>query len=183
MKPVPFKAVLDANVLYPFTLRDTLLRAASAGLFQICWTAQILEETCRNLVTAGVMSAEKSVRLRAVMEKAFPEAMVIGYKKLILSMRNQKKDRHVAAAAVKAGADIIVTSNLKDFRELPDGIKARSPDDFLCSVFGLDPDGIVELLKEQAADLRKPPRSFEDLLNGLEKIVPRFTANIRRSIT
>jgi hypothetical protein len=27
----PFKVVLDANVLFPFTLRDTLLRAAFKG--------------------------------------------------------------------------------------------------------------------------------------------------------
>ena len=32
MIPAPFKVVLDANVLYPFTLRDTLLRAAAAAL-------------------------------------------------------------------------------------------------------------------------------------------------------
>ena len=32
MLAAPFKVVLDANVLYPFTLRDTLLRAASQGL-------------------------------------------------------------------------------------------------------------------------------------------------------
>src|SRR5438309_6478453 len=44
MLPAPFKVVLDANVLYPFSLRDTLLRAASEGLFQLYWSDQILEE-------------------------------------------------------------------------------------------------------------------------------------------
>ena len=29
MLVAPFKVLLDANVLYPFTLRDTLLRAAA----------------------------------------------------------------------------------------------------------------------------------------------------------
>jgi hypothetical protein len=38
MIPAPFKVVLDANVLYPFSLRDTLLRAASEGLFQLYWS-------------------------------------------------------------------------------------------------------------------------------------------------
>ncbi|MCO5170385.1 MAG: PIN domain-containing protein [Planctomycetes bacterium] len=42
MVPAPFKVVLDANVLYPFTLRDTLLRAASRGLFQVYWSEQFL---------------------------------------------------------------------------------------------------------------------------------------------
>jgi hypothetical protein len=35
--PATFKVVLDANVIYPFTLRDTLLRAAAAGLYQVYW--------------------------------------------------------------------------------------------------------------------------------------------------
>lgn len=34
MLAAPFKVVLDANVLYPFTLRDTLLRAAGEASFR-----------------------------------------------------------------------------------------------------------------------------------------------------
>jgi hypothetical protein len=48
-------------------------------------------------------------------------------------MKNHEKDRHVAAAAVKASAQVITTSNLKDFGELPEGIEAQSPDVFLCN--------------------------------------------------
>jgi hypothetical protein len=42
-------------------------------------------------------------------------------------MQNDTKDRHVVAAAVKAGAQVITTANLKDFSPLPDGIEAQSP--------------------------------------------------------
>jgi hypothetical protein len=41
MFPAPFIVVLDANVLFPFTLRDTLLRAAAAGLYQVRWSSQM----------------------------------------------------------------------------------------------------------------------------------------------
>ena len=34
---------------------------------------------------------------------------------LVAAMQNDDKDRHVVAAAVKASAQVIVTSNLKDF--------------------------------------------------------------------
>lgn len=44
-----FVAVYDANVLYPSTLRDVLIRIALGGLVQAKWTDQILEETFRNL--------------------------------------------------------------------------------------------------------------------------------------
>ncbi len=179
MIPAPFKVVLDANVLYPFSLRDTLLRAASEGLFQLYWSDQILEEARRSLVNSGKMTDERATRLRSVMEEAFPEAMVTGHEPLIAAMKNHEKDRHVVTAAVKAGAQVIVTSNLKHFRELPEGIEAQSPDDFLCNIFDLDPDGMVELVREQAAALKKPKRSYEELLDGLSKVVPEFVAALR----
>ena len=181
MIPAPFKVVLDANVLYPFSLRDTLLRAASEGLFQLYWSDQILEEARRSLVSSGRMTDERATRLRSVMEEAFPEAMVTGHEPLIAAMKNHEKDRHVVTAAVKAGAQVIVTSNLKHFRELPEGIEAQSPDDFLCNIFDLDPDGMVELVREQAAALKKPKRSYAELLDGLAKLVPEFVATLRTS--
>jgi hypothetical protein len=55
MVPAPFIVVLDANVLFPFTLRDTLLRAAAAGFYQLRWTSLILDEMARNLVSTGTM--------------------------------------------------------------------------------------------------------------------------------
>jgi predicted nucleic acid-binding protein len=179
MFPAPFKVVLDANVIYPFSLRDTLLRAASAGFFQVHWSAQILDEARRNLVGSGRMTEAQAGRLRAAMEGAFPEAMVIGHEPLIGAMKNEEKDRHVVAAAVKAEAQVIVTANLKDFRHLPEGIEAQSPDDFLCNLFDLDPEGLAELVRQQASDLQKPPRTFDELLTGLAKLVPQFVAALR----
>ena len=176
----PFRVLLDANVLFPFTLRDTLLRAGAAGLFQLYWSSEILDETTRNLVATGMMTAAQSERLRAAMTAAFPEAMVTGYQHLVAAMANDIKDRHVAAAAVKAGAQVIVTSNLRDFEPLPDGGEAQSPDEFLQNLFDLDPDSMVALLREQAAALTRPPRTFEVLLAGLAKSVPDFIAAVRR---
>ncbi len=57
MIPAPFRVVLDANVLYPFTLRDTLLRAAANDFFQVHWSEAILDETTGNLVANGIMSS------------------------------------------------------------------------------------------------------------------------------
>lgn len=178
MHPARFKVVLDANVLYPFSLRDTLLRAAAADLFQVYWSEQILKEALGNLVATGTVTQPQAARLRAAMEKAFPEALVVDYEHLVPAMKNDPKDRHVVAAAVKAGAQVIVTSNLRDFRELPTGIEAQSPDDFLVNLFDLDPEGMVELVRTQARALRNPPRSFEELVSGLAKLVPVFAATV-----
>ncbi len=174
-----FVVVLDANVLYPFTLRDTLLRAAAANLYELQWSAMILDEMERNLVDNGATTLEQAARLRATMERVFPDAMVTGFERLIAAMKNDEKDRHVAAAAVKCGAQLIVTSNVKDFADLPDGIDVQSPDEFLCNLVDLDPRSFLELLREQAADLKKPPVTFEQFLETFEKMVPNFVAAVR----
>lgn len=178
MEAPPLKVVLDANVLFPFSLRDTLLRAAAKDYFQIYWTEEILEEARRSLVGLGAITEEQADRLMTAMTEAFPEAMVSGYEPFIPSMHDEK-DRHVAAAAVKVEARIIVTNNLKDFRKLPNGVEAQSPDEFLQSLFDLDAVGMVDLLRDQAASLRKPPRSFDELVNGLSKLVPGFARAVR----
>ncbi len=89
-------AVLDACVLYPVGLRDTLLNVAEAGLFRVLWTEEILTETARNIVrdTPGI-TMEHLEKTFAAMRGAFPEAMISGYEPLIETMTNHPKDRHV----------------------------------------------------------------------------------------
>jgi predicted nucleic acid-binding protein len=177
----PVIAILDANVLFPLTLRDTLLRAAATGFFQLRWSADILDEVERNLVSTGTVPADNAARLRATMERYFPEAAVIGHRRRIGSLHNDPKDRHVVTAAVEAGAQVIVTSNLKDFVPLPDGLEAQSPDNFLCDLFESDPASFIELLREQASDLQRPPVTFDELLARLDRVVPEFVSAVRSS--
>lgn len=99
MLSAPFRVVLDANVLFPFTIRDTLLRAAALGMFQAHWSEEILAEATRNLITTGRMNDEQAAHLMAAMRSAFPEAMVQDYEQLIPSMLNDEKDRHVVMSS------------------------------------------------------------------------------------
>jgi hypothetical protein len=86
MGPAPFIVVIDANVLYPLTLRDTVLRAAAAGFYQLRWSKDILDEMERNLVAKGKIPSDKAARLRATMETYFSEAEVKGYQPLVDAM-------------------------------------------------------------------------------------------------
>lgn len=180
MLPAPFVVVLDTNVLFPFSLRDILLRAAAGDYYQVRWSADILGEMTRNLILKSGLTEGQANRLREVMQSTFPEAEVTGYSSLVASMENDAKDRHVVAAAVKTGAQVIVTFNLNDFARLPDGIEAQSPDDFLCNLFDLAPDGFLELLTQQAGDLRRPPVTITQLLDRLAKVVPNFVVAVRK---
>lgn len=109
------RALLDACVLVPAALRDTLLRAGEAYLSQPVWSDVILEETRRALVDAlGVPSAD-AADLIATMRDAFPEAAVSGFDDIIPLMPVDPHDRHIAAAAIAGNAHVIVTLNTKHF--------------------------------------------------------------------
>lgn len=67
---------------------------------------------------------------------------------------------------------MIATANTKHFAPLPEGIEAQSPDVFLCNLFDLDPSGFVDMLREQAEDLKNPPMTLGELLERLARVVP-----------
>jgi predicted nucleic acid-binding protein len=179
-----FSVVLDANVLYPAYLRDALLRLAYAGVYQVCWTDQILYEMARNLKKKVPESRHDRVdRLAAKMNEAFPEARVTGYEGLIPSMTNHPKDRHVLAAAVAAGADLLVTRNVKDFPPgacEPHDIDVQPPDDFLCYQWELrSPEYLTMILEGWASSLSNPPYTLEALLEErLAKSAPKFSETV-----
>lgn len=183
MIPAPFTVVLDANVLFPFTLRDTLLRAAEQELYVLGWSAEILEEARRNLVSKGLSTEERSHRLIAEIRKAFPEGEISGYEYLTPAMPNDPKDRHVVAAALCTGAQLIVTENIRDFRTLPPGLEVKTADAFLCDLHDLAPDSMRQAVIRQAGALRNPPRSVDEVLKALERFAPKFVKLFRAERT
>lgn len=158
-------------------LCDTVLRLAAAELFEPYWSETILEEVRRNLVEDGRSSISSATARIAMMRVHFPEAIVNGHDSLIPAMTNHPKDRHVLAAAVKAGADQLVTDNLRDFgpdSTEPLGIEVRSPDEFLLNVIDLFPRETLAALRAQAAALTRPPLAVADVLRALRHSAPQF---------
>jgi predicted nucleic acid-binding protein len=181
--PDDFGVVLDACVLVPPALRDTLLRAAEWGLYQPRWSEEILEEIRRTLLGRRMTDESQAEYLLKALRTAFPEAIVRNYEVLIAGMGNDPKDRHVLAAAVAAGAEVIVTTNLRHFPRsalIPLGKEAQHPDQFLMQLFDLAPQEMSEILRQQAADLGDPPMTVDDVLGRLEKQVPGFVAAARQ---
>lgn len=180
-------AVLDANVLYPFSLRDTLLRLAELELYTPLWSERILEEMRRNLAKRQI-SKEQADRLATAMRAAFEEAEIDAaeIERLEPDMTNDPKDRHVLAAAVAAGSELIITFNLDDFPAAacePFGVAAIHPDDFLIDLHDLTPDSVRAALEQQAADLN-PPWPLEQLLDALEIAgIPRLAGAVRAAGT
>ncbi|WKE71818.1 PIN domain-containing protein [Streptomyces sp. WP-1] len=95
-----FIAVYDANVLYPSTLRDVLIRVAQAGLVQAKWTDQILDETFRNLKEKRPdLDPSKLDRTRELMAGSIRDVLIKGYEPLVEVLDlPDPDDRHVLAA-------------------------------------------------------------------------------------
>jgi predicted nucleic acid-binding protein len=156
-----YTAVLDANVLYPNTLRNILLSLASEGLYHAKWTTEITNEWVRNLLVARPDISKKIDRLVELVSQAVPDYLVEDYEHLIPSITlPDAKDRHVVAAAIKGHADAIVTFNLKDFPlHLMDhlAIDVQHPDDFLMNQLQLRQFDALEVIRNIRNRLRNPP--------------------------
>lgn len=168
-----FVAIYDANVLYGNVLRDLLIRVASTDHVQAKWTDTILDEMRGSLAAKRPdIPASKLDRLRGLMNSAVRNCLVEGYEPLIESLKlPDPDDRHVLAAAITAGAQVIVTANLKDFpAELlaKFGIEPKSPDDFILDQIDLDFRTIWTCVQRIADSRIDPPETVEDVLTALE---------------
>jgi predicted nucleic acid-binding protein len=170
--------VLDACVLMPMPLCDTLLRAAEEpSFFRIAWSKQILNEIRRGLADPKFgYSAEQAERRIRAMRSAFPEAFFEIPPGMIEGVAGipDPDDRHVVALAIHAHANTIVTNNIVHFPEAalsPHHLTAQTADDFLVHQYDLEPLIMLEKLDRQAAGIRK---RRADVLNLLANSAPRF---------
>jgi len=132
-------AVLDACVLYPAPMRDTLLCFAEQRLYIPQWSDIITDEWTRNLLKNRTDLDEKRInRTVGFMSYFFPLANVMNFDHHIPGIElPDSNDRHVVACAIQCEAEIIVTFDLKDFpvEELEKfGIIPQHPDDFICNL-------------------------------------------------
>ena len=165
-----FTAVLDANVLYPFLVRDVLLSLAAAGLYRPLWSDTINGEWTRHLIDRRPDRIERIRATVSLMNEAFPEAIVTHYEDLIsVLVLPDPDDRHILAAAIRGGANVIVTENIADFpADVLDrcDIEARTADDFVLNTVELYPTDSVAAFRGMRRRYANPPYSPEDLLQA-----------------
>jgi predicted nucleic acid-binding protein len=170
-----YRAVLDACVLIPMPLADTLLRMAEAPrLYLPKWSQTIMDEVTRNLIAKWEMAPENARRREEELRRHFPEAWVEGFEPIIDVMTNDPADRHVLAAAVRSHSELIVTYNRRHFPAAslqPWEIDVQGPSTFLRGLYDLDAGLFVGKLHEQASKIEL---SLPRLLHSLARNVPGF---------
>lgn len=182
----PLTVVYDACVLYPAPLRSFLMHLAMTGLYRARWSMDIHAEWMRNVRQNYPDITQRQVkRIRDLMDAHVLDCVVTGYESLIPSITlPDPDDRHVLAAAIHCGANVILTFNLRDF---PDsvlngfGIIAQHPDDFIRDQISVAPDIVCAAAKEQRESLRNPPKSVDEYLASLERQgLPQTIAALRQ---
>jgi hypothetical protein len=92
----------------------------------------------------------------------------------------------VLAAAIRCGAQVIVTANLQHFPPEaldPYDLEAQHPDTFVLHLLPLDPGAVLRVLEQQAAALKNPPMSIPELLETLEgRGLVQTVAELRRLV-
>ena len=165
--------MLDADVLYPFLVRDILLSLAEAGLFQARWSQAIMDEWQRNLLAARPDRRPQVVETARIMAEAFPEAMVDDFDALIDSIDlPDPDDRHVVAAAITAGAQLVVTNNARHFPTTalaPHGIAGISPDDLVVDLLKDGASDVVEALCNMRLRYSRPSFSAAEMIAAIAK--------------
>lgn len=180
-----FTAIYDASVLYPAPLRDLLLHLALTDLFRARWTVAIHAEWMEALLADRPdLSREKLDRTRRLMDAAVPDCIVEGFEDLIPGLQlPDPDDRHILAAAIRVGADVIVTANLKDFPTSAlagYGIDAQHPDQFVRHLVDLAPRAICAAVKVHRQSLKHPPKSVDHYLETLARqSLPQSVAALR----
>lgn len=169
-----FTVLLDACVLYPAPLRSLFMYLAMTDLFRARWTDAIHEEWMRSVQRDYPdITRAQAERVRDLMNAHVRDCLVTGFEDLIPGLHlPDADDRHVLAAAIRAGADVIVTFNLGDFpKEIldPFGIEAQHPDVFLGHLLDLAPGTVCAAAKRQRESLKNPPKTVEEFLDILAR--------------
>ena len=180
----PPVVLYDANLLYPFHLRNLLVQLGIGQLVSPRWTEAIHEEWIGNLVADGRASRERLVRTRDIMRRVLPGADVRGYEHRMPGLTlPDPGDRHVLAAAIEGRATVLLTFNLRDFPNhilAPFGISARDPDGFLSELFTEDPEAVAAVVDAARLNLSRTAPTSEDFVQALERQrLPAFAARLR----
>ena len=170
-----FTALLDACVVHPVAVVDSLMSVYMCGLFAPKWTTRIEQEWIGSLARERGLAPEILHGRRDKMRKAVPDWEVpeAAWTKVVHGLTlPDPDDVHVLAAAVAGHADCIVTFNLRHFPAealTPFGIEAIHPDEFLIAQLDLDPLSVLAAFKDQRARLKNPDMSAPQFTDALER--------------
>ena len=170
--------LLDADVLYKYTTRSLIFELAFLEAIKPRWTQEITNEAISNLAKINTNWADNLKRNLKYVQDSFPGSSIGS--KLVDGIVNNEgtlhgvhiKDQHVAAAAIVAKADALITGNLRDFALetlTAFGIDLFSPDQFFSQLAKTNPKVLASAIALQLNDFKNPTLSINDYADYLLK--------------
>jgi predicted nucleic acid-binding protein len=178
-----FRVIYDANILFSGFKRRVMLALARAEIFQARWSEDIHKEWMARLPERypDKFPAEKVSKIRTLIDSHVPDCLVSGYKSLIEGLQlPDPGDRHVLAAAIKAGAQVIVTCDTAHFPKeclAEFDIEAQHPDTFVMYQKEENSVAVLARLKEARLTYTNPALTAEEFIEKFRKNEMPLTAN------
>ncbi len=172
----PTVAVLDADVLVPIVACDLLLTAFDLELFEPIVSSEILEEVENTLIEDFPHLDPDAVRRRvghmrtALADQTVDPAPIDEVPEVI-----NVKDRHVVAAAMIGGADMLVTNDAALRAEVAQTELSVEPvdgDSFATRLYERSPEEVDGVIDALIAKRRIRPVSKDEMVDQLRPHFP-----------
>jgi rRNA-processing protein FCF1 len=178
-------AVLDADVLVPILSCDLLLSAFDADLYRPVVTATILDEVERSLIAGFTHLDPLALRARVAQVAAALSLHTHdeGDVNAAAVASVNRKDRHVAATALKHDTDLVVSNDRRLRREinaLNQPLQAVTADEFAQRLLADQPDGVSAVLDALVAKRTRRPVTRSELIDQVAASFPGFATELHR---
>jgi hypothetical protein len=151
-------AVLDASVLCAPVARRLLLDVAAFGVYRPVWSEPVLDQWVSRVTLANPSCPpDRIAEMRALLTRHAGPVMSNMEDMHDLQQVPDAADRLMVAAAFISHASVIVTCEPRRYPPqvlIPYGVEVRSPNEFLMTLDGADPDAMVEAAAADRASLR-----------------------------
>lgn len=174
-----YHTFLDANILYSWNLNHIVmfLSRTGVGLVEPYWSQLVFDEAIRNRVKSRIKSGldgnKTLVKKRFdCMENIYSTAKVTGFEELDDVEGVDRKDQHVAKAAIHIECKFLLTDNIKDFSKdemIKFDVKVTTPDSFFCGLLKKhEKEVILAISLAKMHKLKGNEQTFEDYLSWLK---------------
>jgi predicted nucleic acid-binding protein len=181
----------DTNAHFPYYLSDLLLWLSFDGVIRLLWSEYMLNELERVIArqrfrrgrvrqVAAVQSQWAAVRGSHLAKDEVPRTQ---WEPHLIGLRGPDTDDYPhMAAAIAGGASVLITYNLKDFKEeqfTAHGIVVATPDNFLCDLLEREPEVVLAMVRDRFTSFNTPTLTYSEYLNLLSNSVPKFSAKCK----
>jgi len=165
------KVFLDANILYPNTVRSLFIWLHKSGTVEIFWSMGVWEEAFT--VFSRSHNDIESARFRSVITEkviaGYPECLVADLSQPTFLGLKDKNDEHVVAAAASCNADYLISDDGVLLGEdlSKTSLIALKPDDLMIKLVSESPQSVVRSVHDHIENLPKTRPSIATYLQSL----------------